>query len=59
MGAKIDRYITIERRQSLLREFNASAFWADVPEAIAKQTFSRDPDDDAFIHTAMTAEVSC
>ncbi len=55
---KFDRYITIERRQSLLREFNASAFWVEVPEAIADQAFSRDPDDDAFIHTAMSAEVS-
>ncbi len=55
---KFDRYITIERRQNLLREFNASALWIDISDAIAEQTFSRDPDDDVFIHTAMAAEVS-
>ena len=55
---KFDRYLTIEQRQRLLREFNASAHWVDVPKVIAAKTFSRDPDDDAFIHAAMAAEIS-
>ncbi len=55
---KFDRYLTIEQRQRLLREFNASACWVEVPSIIKEKTFSRDQDDDAFIHAAMAAEIS-
>ena len=50
---KFDRYITMERRQSLLHDFNAIAHWVNVPEQIASVAYSRDPTDDAFIHAAL------
>ena len=52
---KFDRYLSIERRNDLLLQLNASAQWVDIPPAIAAQTFSRDPKDDPFIHAAMAA----
>jgi uncharacterized protein len=55
---KFDRYLPIERRQRLLRDFNASALWVDVPPTIAGRTFSRDVTDDAFVHAAIAAGVS-
>lgn len=55
---KFDRYLPIERRQRLLRDFNASALWVDVPTTIAGRTFSRDVSDDAFIHAAMSADAT-
>ena len=50
---KFDRYITIERRQSLLHDFSAAAHWVKVPTAIALIRYSRDATDDAFVHTAI------
>jgi uncharacterized protein len=54
---KFDRYITMERRQSLLHDFNAIAHWVNVPESIASVAYSRDEADDAFIHAALAANV--
>lgn len=54
---KFDRYLPIERRQTLLREFSASALWITVPPATAALGFSRDRSDDAFIHAAVAADV--
>ena len=28
----------------------------EVPQAISQQTFSRDPDDDAFVHAALAGQ---
>jgi len=53
---KFDRYLSIERRQQLLHDFNASALWVDVPMGI-RQRHSRDADDDKLIHTARAAGV--
>ena len=53
-----DRYLPVERRNRLLREFNAAARWVDVPSSIAGQAFSRDATDDAFVHVAMAAKVN-
>lgn len=53
--AKFDRYITMERRHSLLHDFNAIAHWARVPEPTASVAYSRDSTDDAFIHAALAA----
>jgi putative PIN family toxin of toxin-antitoxin system len=55
---KFDRYLPVERRNRLLREFNAAAQWVDIPPAIAELSFSRDADDDAFVHVAMAAKVN-
>jgi uncharacterized protein len=50
---KFDRYITMERRHSLLHDFNAVALWVDVSAQIASVRHSRDATDDAFIHVAL------
>ncbi|MBN8775250.1 putative toxin-antitoxin system toxin component, PIN family [Thiomonas arsenitoxydans] len=53
---KFDPYLSIEVRQQLLHDLSAAAIWVDVPPGLAAQTFSRDPDDDAFIHAAEVAQ---
>lgn len=50
---KFDRYLPIERRKHILHELDASALWVEIPAELAKQTFSRDVKDDAFIHAAL------
>jgi uncharacterized protein len=56
---KFDRYISLEARKALLRDFSAAAVWATIPPRLAAATFSRDPQDDMFIHTALAAKASC
>lgn len=53
---KFDRYISLEQRRALLRDLQACALWVEVPKAIGQQTFSRDPDDDAFVHAALAGQ---
>jgi len=55
---KFDRYLSIERRKQILHELNASAMWVDVPAQIANQLFSRDINDDAFVHVALAASAT-
>lgn len=52
---KFDRYLSIEQRKRLLHDVDALAYWVSIPSEIEQQCFSRDPDDDKFIHAAMTA----
>lgn len=52
---KFDRYLPIERRRRILLQMHAAAVWIDIPAELAQRTFSRDPKDDAFIHTAIAA----
>ena len=52
---KFDRYVTMEARQGILHDARALGHWVDIPEAIAVQRFSRDNDDDKFIHTAIAS----
>lgn len=52
---KFDRYLSMELRKSILHDLNAAAVWADVPAAIAAVAYSRDKDDDKFIHAALAA----
>ena len=52
---KFDRYLTIEARNNILDTVLAVAQWVDVPAARSAQVFCRDPDDDVFIHTALSA----
>jgi len=54
---KFDRYLSIERRNRLLHDFNASASWVEVPVDLASRHFSRDATDDAFIHATLAAGV--
>lgn len=48
---KFDRYLDMERRRSLLHDFAAAAQWVDLP-GTPRPAYSRDPDDDVFLHTA-------
>lgn len=52
---KFDPYISIEMRRLLLHDLNATAFWVDVPAGIAAGAYSRDVDEDKFIHAALAA----
>jgi putative PIN family toxin of toxin-antitoxin system len=56
--AKFDRYLSIVRRKQLLHDFNASALWVSIPDALNAQNFSRDKHDDAFIRTALAANAT-
>ncbi len=51
---KFDRYLSPETRRSLLHDFNAVADWVELPQE-PRPLFSRDPDDDKFIHTTLAA----
>ncbi len=50
---KFDRYLTIESRKQLLHDFRAVALWVDVPHDTGARKFSRDPNDDKFLHVAL------
>ena len=49
---KFDRYLDMDRRRLLLHDFSAAARWVDLPPT-PRPVYSRDPDDDAFLHTAL------
>ena len=53
---KFDRYINLEERKAVLHDISAAAIWVEVPQGIAVTGYSRDADDDMFIHTAIAAE---
>lgn len=53
---KFDRYIDIERRNLLLHDLSAIADWVTVPDMTGTR-YSRDPDDDVFVHTALAGKV--
>lgn len=52
---KFDRYISLEARKSILRDASAAALWVEIPPELMEQRWSRDPDDDVFIRTALAA----
>jgi len=49
---KFDRYLDVDRRRLLLHDFAAAAQWVELP-AQPIPTYSRDRDDDVFLHTAL------
>jgi len=53
---KFDRYIDVEKRRQLLHHLAAVAQWVLLP-AHPLPKYSRDPDDDVFIHTALYGQV--
>lgn len=53
---KFDRYIGLETRRAILRDARASSLWVEIPTELQTRTWSRDPDDDAFIRTALAAQ---
>jgi uncharacterized protein len=55
---KFDRYINLEERKSILHDISAASIWVEVPQGIADVAYSRDADDDMFIHAAITAEAT-
>ena len=52
---KFDRYVTIEQRQRILHDLHASAVIVEVSAAIAQERYSRDANDDKFVHAAVAA----
>jgi len=52
---KFDLYISIEFRNQLLHDFNASAVWVEIGK-ISK--YCRDIDDDVFIETALQSKAN-
>ena len=53
---KFDRYLSQETRKRILHDVSATALWIDVPKDLVAQLYSRDPDDDAFVHAAIVAD---
>lgn len=49
---KFDRYLSLEARRLLLHDLSAVAEWVRLPEG-TRPSFSRDPEDDKFIHLAL------
>lgn len=56
---KFDRYLTIKHRRHILQQAHAAAVWIDISAELAQRVFSRDPNDDAFIHAALAAGAPC
>ena len=52
---KFDRYITPESRRCTLRGIEEIATWISVLPATATKKYSRDADDDKFVHLALAA----
>jgi len=50
---KFDRYLSMEARQAILSDVRALGHWVDLAPTLVAQRFSRDQDDDKFIHTAL------
>ena len=50
---KFDRYLTMETRKLLLHDFRAVGIWLEIPQDAGSRKFSRDADDDKFLHTAL------
>jgi putative PIN family toxin of toxin-antitoxin system len=55
---KFDLYLSMDTRRAILHDTNAVAHWVDIPADLAAKTYSRDPDDDKFIHTALAASAA-
>jgi len=52
---KFDRYLSREMQNITLHDASATAHCVDVPPDIAARRFSRDLDDDKFIHAALAS----
>ena len=55
---KFDRYLSMDTRRAILHDANAVAHWVDIPADLAAKTYSRNPDADKFIHTALAASAA-
>ena len=52
---KFDRYLSLEIRRAILRDAKAVADWVKPAPEITSKAYSRDPDDDKFVHAALAA----
>ena len=50
---KFDKYITLEQRKRILHDLDMIALWNEIA---GKTSYSRDPDDDKFIETAISGK---
>ena len=50
---KFDRYLTMQARQEILHDARALGHWVEISPSISAQRYSRDEDDDKFIHSAL------
>jgi putative PIN family toxin of toxin-antitoxin system len=53
---KFDRYVSQSRRLEMLADFRAVAEWTSINGALHA---CRDPDDDKFLETALSANADC
>ena len=56
---KFDRYVSIETRQLFLHDVGSSANWVKIPAGLESETYSRDIDDDKFVHAAIASKSLC
>ncbi len=56
---KFDRYVSIETRQLFLHDVGSSANWVEIPVQLQSETYSRDIDDDKFVHAAIASKSLC
>ena len=50
---KFDKYITLEQRKRILHDLDMIALWTEIT---GKTNYSRDPDDEKFIETAIAGK---
>lgn len=55
---KFDRYLSMPTRQGILHDARAVGLWVGISEDIAVRCFSRDADDDKFLHAALAASAN-
>ena len=55
---KFDRYISMELRRAILHDAKAAAYWVNPSVDITSVAYSRDADDDKFVHAALAANAA-
>ena len=55
---KFDRYISMEMRRAILHDAKAAAHWVNPSVDITSVAYSRDADDDKFVHAALAANAA-
>lgn len=55
---KLDRFLSMELRRSILHDASAAAFWVEISSELAARLWSRDPDDDHFLRIALAADAA-
>ena len=55
---KFDRYLSMDVRRRILHDANAASHWVELRDPVKAQRYSRDADDDKFIHTALASQAA-